>query len=717
MVKGLGTVKQVFIKKGAAIVEEVPAPMAEAGLALVQTAYSCISVGTEMSGLRASSAPLWRRALQQPGNVKKALRMALDKGLSHTYKTVTGQFMLGMPVGYAVCGTIVELGSAISDLRVGQLIACAGAQYAHHAEYVTVPRNLIVPVPERVSPAEASTITLGAIALQGIRRAQPTLGETFVVIGMGILGQLTVQMLKANGCRVIGTDVDSARLSLAKSLGLDVTVASSESNSVAKIQRLTDGHGADGVIITAASADHEIIATAFTMCRRKGRVVLVGDVGLNLNRADFYQKELDFFISTSYGPGRYDAQYEEKGLDYPIGYVRWTENRNMAAYLQLLADGKIKVKPLIQATYPIENAPAAYQSLQQPQQKPLMVLLSYAAKSAPISRQTLNPKARPAKTGQLRIALIGAGGFAKSTHLPNLQTLAKDYHIQAIMSRTGHNAEALARNCNAAYATTEIDRILADADIDAVIIVTRHNHHADLALAALAAGKHVLVEKPLAIRPEALKKIEDFYSDGQTIKPILMTGFNRRFSIHARQIRELTDERTNPLILNYRMNAGYIPLDSWVHGEEGGGRNIGEACHIYDLFTFLTDSRVQKIEAQAIRPATDYYSPRDNFVVTLTFADGSVATLTYTALGTGDYPKELLEIYSDGRVVLLENYQKLSVFGAKAAGLSTKTIDKGQLDELRFFANGIRKGEWPIPLWQQVQATEIAFAVESQLRR
>ena len=450
--------------------------------------------------------------------------------------------------------------------------------------------------------------------------------------------------------------------------------------------------------------------------------MLVGDVGLNLNRADFYEKELDFFISTSYGPGRYDNHYEEKGLDYPVGYVRWTENRNMAEYLRLLAEDTVKVGPLIASTYSIDQAASAYEALENGADKPLMILLNYpqADESGALLRVVANPTARAAGSGKIRMAVVGAGDFAKAMHLPNLLTLSDIFHVQAIVSRSGSNATAAAKQFSANYATTDYQQVLNDPDVEAVLITTRHNLHASMVLEALKTGKHVLVEKPLCLKQEELDAIKDFYNSNfnaqDATPPILMTGFNRRFSRYARRIYELVEGCTNPMILNYRMNAGYIPLDLWVHTEEGGGRNRGEACHIYDLFTYLTGSRVTVVNAHAINPATGYYGRTDNFVATISFEDGSVATLTYTALGAKEYPKEQLEVFVDGKVLVLDDYKRLAIVGTKVKGIESKVADKGHKEELEAFGSAIQKGgEWPIPLWQQVQATEISFEVEKEL--
>jgi len=710
--------KQVLIKQGQAVVEQVPAPQVQPGALLVRTDHSCLSVGTEMSSIGASGRPLWRRALKEPENVVKAVKMAATEGIARTYSVVTGQLSAGSPTGYSAAGVVMEVGAGVDDVRKGDRVACAGAQCAHHAEFLCVPRNLAVPIPEGLDFPQASTVTLGAIALQGVRRVAPTLGETIVVLGLGVIGQLTAQILKANGCRVIGLDLDPSRVATAVDLGMDVGLRPDDGDDIERVMQLTDGHGADGVIVTAASSSDAIVSSAFRMCRRKGRVVVVGQVGLNLDRADNYGKELDFFISTSYGPGRYDSRYEEQGLDYPIGYVRWTENRNLGEYLRLLASGKVRVAPLIEATHPVERAPEAYEQLRDGERKPLMVLLSYARDQAAPVRKVANPLAKASGGRQVRIAVVGAGQFAKTMHLPNITALPALFHLRAVASRTGHNAKATATQFGADYSTTDWSELLTDPDVDALLICTRHNLHAAMALEALKAGKHVLLEKPLALTDNETSSIRTFFEErgAEQGGPILVTGFNRRFSPFCRRLRELVEARTDPMIMSYRMNAGRIPLDNWLQTEEGGGRNLGEACHVYDLFGFLTGSAPVDIHAAAVKPATGHYGPRDNFIATVTFADGSVGSLAYTALGAEECGKERLEVFVDGKALVLDNYRRLLVYGAGRDGLERRLPDKGHRRELELFARAVLEGgEWPVPLSEQVQATQIALAVERQL--
>jgi predicted dehydrogenase len=524
------------------------------------------------------------------------------------------------------------------------------------------------------------------------------------VIGLGILGQLTVQLLRANGCRALVTDLDGDRVAEAVAHGgEDASGAFAE-----RVLALTDGFGADAVIVTAATSSSEPMHEAAQACRRRGRVVIVGDVGLELRRSDLYAKELDVVMSTSYGPGRYDDVYELEGHDYPIGYVRWTENRNMEEYLRLVASGVVQLADLPRRVYPIDDAQRAFD------EKPLLALLEYTDRADAVAR-TVHLRTVAGREGAVRVALVGAGSFAQGSHVPNLVKLSDRFQLRAVVSRTGASAKAVADRVGAAYATTDLDEALGDPDVDLVLIATRHDLHAEQALRALRAGKHVFVEKPLALHDADLEKIEAFYAERDG--PLLMTGFNRRFSPAAARTRAALANRTTPLLADYRMNAGYIPLEHWVHGPEGGGRNIGEACHVYDLFDFLVDGAdVESVDAHAIRADGKRLAANDNFVATIGYADGSVCTLTYTALGNRDHPKERLEVYADNTVVTLDDYKSVGVAG-RGDGWKSLTQDKGHVAELEALARALRDGgPWPIPLEEQLRAMRIAFAVEESIR-
>jgi predicted dehydrogenase/threonine dehydrogenase-like Zn-dependent dehydrogenase len=705
-------VKQVLIRGGTAAVDEVPAPGVPPRGLLVRVAGSTISAGTERASVELSKLPLYRRALAQPHHAKRALEVARRDGFVRTYKRVKDQVDAGLPIGYSAAGVVVEVGEEVVGFAPGDRVACAGAGIANHAELIAVPVNLAVRVPEGVDLEDAATVTLGAIALQGVRRAGPTLGETVGVLGLGILGQLTVQLLRAVGCRVVVFDPDPARVALAIAHGaLDGTGDFAE-----RARAHTDGFGLDAAIVTAATSSSDPMHVAAESCRRKGRVVIVGDVGLDLKRADLYQKELDVLMSTSYGPGRYDAVYEIEGRDYPIGYVRWTENRNMAEYLDLLASGGVRLDGFLREQYDVDDADSAYAAVSRDGERPLLVFLRYPERAESQTRKVVLRNVPPA-AGKVGVAIVGAGSFALGTHIPNLRKHDDVFTLRCVMSRTGSTARAVAERNGAAYATTDFDEVLHDADVDLVLISTRHDLHAPLTLAALRAGKNVFVEKPLALHEAELAEIEAFFAGVGADAPLLMTGFNRRFSPAAAQARAALAGRTTPLVADYRMNAGHIPLDHWVHGPEGGGRNIGEACHVYDLFDSLVGGAdVRRVTAQAIAPTSGRLARNDNFTATISYADGSLCTLTYTALGNAEHAKERMDVFSDNTVVSLDDYKSLTVTG-RGNGWRGATQNKGHEEELEALAGALRDGgPWPIPLEEQLRAMRIAFAVEEAIR-
>lgn len=708
--------KQVLLKYGGVFVDDVPAPNVAKGTVLVRVRHSCISVGTEMSGVKASSAPLWRRALQQPSDVRKVLDRIRSNGLRQTRDLVHRKLQTAHPIGYSASGVVIAVGEGVEDISVGMRVACAGSQAAHHAEIVCVPRNLVVEVPEEVELDEASTVTLGAIALQGVRRAQPTLGETFIVVGLGILGQLTQQILKANGVQVIGVDLDPERIELARKNGLKHGLIDASDEMVTTAYKLSNGYGADGVIITAATSSSEVLSHSFKACRRKGRVVLVGDVGMNIDRQDIYAKELDFLISTSYGPGRYDRLYEENGMEYPLPYVRWTENRNMGAYLNLVASKQVSTRLLITEHYELEKAAKAYDALQSGDRRPLSILLDYDPTEKELVRTISVGCRKPHHSNLVRIGIIGAGGFATNTLMPIMKCMPDCYDMVNVVTRQGHNATNVARQFDIPDASTDFEAVLQNPNIDALVIATRHDLHGQMVLAALKAGKHVMVEKPLCLTEAEANEIEAHFATDGKKDTILMVGFNRRFSPMIKTIADELKDRTAPMVINYRVNAGFIPSDHWVHDKEGGGRNLGEACHFYDLFTALTGAKAASISVHAISPKTGYYRRTDNFTMSLNYSDGSIANLTYTSLGASKHPKERMTIYAEGRVIDLEDFRTLHGDGTHFSSIETKQMEKGHREEMSAFADAILKGgEWPIPLWELLQATRIALKVQEKI--
>jgi predicted dehydrogenase/threonine dehydrogenase-like Zn-dependent dehydrogenase len=691
--------KQVLIKKGQILVEEVPAPALDDKGVLVEVAYSLISAGTETSSVTSSGKSLIQRAFEQPQQVLRALDMVRRDGLIPTLTTIRGITEGAMPTGYSCSGTVLAVGGQVTDMQLGARVACAGAGRANHAELVVVPRNLVVEVPQGCDLADAASVTLGAIALQGVRRADPRLGEIVAVIGLGLLGQITVQLLKAAGCKVIGLELDERRLALAKTLGMDAGFNSGDGDVVRQVRHLSGGHGVDSVIITAASSSDAIAQQAMEVCRRKGKVVVVGAVGLGLKRSPFYEKEIDFLISTSYGPGRYDNHYELEGADYPYAYVRWTENRNMQAYVQLVAEGKINVKALIERRYKIEEASEAFAELRT--SKPLGVLLEYPERSkAEANKRETKLTLRPVlKTERVGVAVIGAGSFAQGMHLPNLQKLADLYQLRAVVNATGPKAKAVAEQFKAEYASTSYEEVLADPNVDMVLICTRHHLHAQQAIAAARAGKAILLEKPMALNKVELDELVAVLKETQVP---FMVGYNRRFSPYAVEARRHTAERINPLFMRYRMNAGYIPLDHWVHGPEGGGRLIGEACHIIDLFTSFTEERIKSVSVTHLQPKTASVSATDNASIALTYEDGSVGVLDYFATGSRDLPKEQFEIHFDEKSIMIDDYRVMQGYGVKMTPLKSSSSEKGHVQELEAFHQMVKSGVWPIALWDLV---------------
>lgn len=705
--------KQVLLTRGGVIVDNVPAPLVDDDSVLVEVAYSFISVGTEMSGVNQAQKSFAKQAVEQPEKVKKLVEHFRQQGIQKTIAKVKEKVDAGTPLGYSCSGIVIQVGKNIKDIEPGQLVACAGAGKANHAEIVQVPRNLIVKVPDGCNLRDAASVTLGAIAMQGVRQADTRLGEIVAVIGLGLLGQLTIQLLTAAGCRVIGIDLDQRRVDLADNFKIESGLNPAEVNIENEIRHLTGGHGVDVTIITAASQSDAIVQQAMEITRKKGRIVVVGAVGLGLKRSPFYEKELDFLISCSYGPGRYEPNYEDKGLDYPYAYVRWTENRNMIEFLRLLAENKIDLDSLIEREYDISDAPKAYQELQTATEKPLGVFLCY-----PINHQ--EDRTEKLKTrvnfrskridGKINVAVIGAGGFAKGTHLPNLQKLSNLYHIRAIVSATGSNAKATAQQYDADYATTNFQDVLDDPLVDMVLISTRHHLHVQQSIAAAKAGKAIFLEKPMALNQTDLDKLVMVLKE---TKVPFMVGFNRRFSPAAQRAKEILKNRKSPLMIMYRMNAGYIPLDHWVHTDEGGGRVVGEACHILDFFQyFINPAHPVEISPTSITPSIEHISSTDNTVITIQYSDGSIASLLYTSLGASDFPKEYVEIYADGKTLIIDDYKSLHVYGSSMKNWKSIIQDKGHLEELKVFAKYIQEGnDNAITLTELIQTTSISFNI------
>ena len=724
---------QVLIKKGQVVTENVPSPMARDGSILIKVMASCISAGTEIQSVQASSHSIFMRVMKQPSNIAKAIQIARNEGVSRTIDKIKGQLDAGMQTGYSISGIVIDVGKGVKNFAKGDRVAAAGAGMANHAEFVEVPKNLVVQVPENVKFNQAATVTMGAIAMQAVRRADIKIGEYTVVVGTGILGMLVVQLLVMAGARVVAVDIDEKRLRLARDMGAELCIRSENDNSVNEILHFTNGQGADAMLFCAATNNAKVLSNTFAATRKKGRVVMVGTWGNELNRDDIYKKELDFLISTSYGPGRYDAQYEIKGQDYPYAYVRWTENRNMVEYLRLISVGRLKIDPLIQAEYPVSKAKEAFEAFSA-NEKPLIVILRYENEHSgnviDVDRVSHTVAAhmdlKSAGKHRIRVALIGAGNFASGMHLPNLIKLKDTYEIHAICNRTGAGAQSAAKKFGAKYATTDHRQILSDESVDLVMICTRHDLHGHLALESLKAGKHTFVEKPLCTTLEEFEELKAFYYGGsenklneqfhKNQKPVLMVGFNRRFSTYASELKKHLRTRINPLIIHYRMNAGYIPLDHWVHSEEGGGRIIGEACHIIDLFSYLIDSKVTAASVASLGTNTGSISGDDNKVITLEYEDGSVAVLEYFSIGSEKFPKETLEVHYDQKTIVIDNYSAMRGYGVSIKKIKTSHPEKGQLQELRRLSETIlgKQPCLPISIESLFETTGLCFQLSRQ---
>jgi predicted dehydrogenase/threonine dehydrogenase-like Zn-dependent dehydrogenase len=705
-------------------IADVPAPTVRPGSVLVSVAASLVSAGTERTMVDLAQSSLLEKARKRPDQVRQVIDKVKLEGLFTTYQKVMNKLDTLSPLGYSCAGIVLAAGEAVTDLHPGDRVACAGAGYANHAQIVSVPRNLVAPIPSEDDPVSmeaAAFTTVGAIALQGIRQAAPTLGETVAVIGLGLVGQLTVQLLKANGCRVLGMDLRADRCALAEQVGADGT-ATSNGAFADLVSRWTGGRGADAVIIAASTRSNVPVELSARISRDRGRVVAVGLVGLDVPRKPFYEKEVDLRLSRSYGPGRYDPGYEEHGHDYPIGYVRWTENRNMQAFLDLLAQGKLDVEPLITHRFPIEEATAAYELITGDQaDEALGVILTYPdAQEEESSVVWLDEQRERSgrQRSEVRLGLIGAGNFAQGVLLPALEGV-RHARLRAVCSASGLSARHVAEQHGTAYCTAEAERLFEDDDVDAVLIATRHGAHARLVIQALEARKQVFVEKPLSIDEGQLRQIVEAYN-GQRVNgaPLLMVGFNRRFAPLAVAMEEFLSG-AGPLVAHYRVNAGYIPPDSWIHDPvEGGGRIIGEVCHFVDFLQFLTGADPVTVHATSLRSSGDEI-PEDNLVIEIAFGDGSVGSILYAANGDKAFPKERVEAFGGGRVAVLDNFRRLEMVrnGRRRVKRSWFQQDKGHKGELMAFTQAVRQGSpSPISFDSLVKTTLATFRIRDALR-
>jgi predicted dehydrogenase/threonine dehydrogenase-like Zn-dependent dehydrogenase len=690
------------LRHGNTILEEVPTPTVSRGHVLIETSRSLVSLGTERMLVEFGKANFIQKAKQQPDKVKDVITKVKTDGLTPTLNAVFNKLGQPLPLGYCNVGRVIAVGQGVTKFQIGDRVASNG----NHAEYVSVPNHLVAKIPDNVSDEDAAFTVIGSIGLQGIRLINPTFGETIVVIGLGLIGLITAQLLHANGCRVIGFDFDQSKVDLATSFGILAVNPSDGIDQVKYVQSITNDVGADGVVITASNKSNEIISQSAKMSRKRGRIVLVGVVGLDISRADFFAKELTFQVSCSYGPGRYDANYEQKGEDYPIGFVRWTEQRNFEAILNAISEKRINVKNLITDRIPL----AEYQSIygDMASSKSIASILEYPSKEK--EPEVVIPISNKNFEGQKGIiGIIGAGNFTSAMILPSLKKC--NAAIKHIASSGGLTGTTMARKYEIANSTSDYKTILEDKAVDLVMITTRHNSHANLVCEVLKANKHVFVEKPLALNFEQIENvIQEYESSSKTVT----VGFNRRFAPLATKMKKLLGNSNTPMNVIATMNAGFIPQDVWVHDMEiGGGRIIGEACHFIDLCTFFTEGKVISVcmNAMGVNPSEN----TDNGSILLKYDNGSTAVINYFSNGSKAYSKERVEIYQQERTLVLDNWRKLRGYGfAGFRSLKTRQ-DKGHANQFKMLVESVKNSGDPIISMAEIVNTSKASiaAVES----
>jgi predicted dehydrogenase/threonine dehydrogenase-like Zn-dependent dehydrogenase len=718
--------KQVLqhARTGEITVEEVPAPQLLPGCLLVRIASSVVSAGTERASSEFARKNLLQKAHSRPDLVRDVINKVKRDGILSAIQTVRSRLDQPQSPGYSSAGTVIAVGEGVNDIRPGHRVACAGAGFAVHAEIACVPRLLAARIPvvhsngDEVSFDEAAFATLGAVALHGIRTAEAKLGDVVAVIGLGLLGQITVQLLKAAGCRVIGIDIDEFRADLARSMGADAT-ASSAAVFRDLCSEMSNGFGMDSVLITAETPSSDPVNLAGVVARDRAVVVAVGTVGMEIERKAFYEKELEFRISRSYGPGRYDTAFEQKGRDYPIGYVRWTETRNMEAFLSLLAERKINLQPLITHRFPIARVQSAYELITgRSAARFLGVVIQYSDCADESRRlELLPPRGVPALANNgPSVGLLGAGGFASSTLIPAMKA-SSNTSLISVCTASGAHAKDAARKFGFRSCTTDENQLIKNSELNTVVVATRHHLHAKQVLAALGAGKNVFCEKPLCLSREQLTAIVRAREGFASNRPLLVLGFNRRFAPMVVSMKSFLSEASEPLALHYRINAGYLPADHWVNDrDQGGGRILGEVCHFIDLMMFLAASQIVEVEARAVGASARYSG--DNVLISLRFANGSEGTISYLANGDRTFSKERIEVFGAGRTAVLEDFRRLELVhnGHKQIERSRFRQDKGHRAEWAAFAQALlQHKEAPIRFEDIVCSTLATFSVEESL--
>lgn len=703
-------------KTGKVAVVEVPVPALQRGRLLVHTVASLISSGTERAAVEQARKSLLREARERPELVRSVLNKARTDGFLQTFGAVRDKLAASQALGYSASGIVVGVGDDVTEFRVGDRVACAGLGFASHAEAISVPKNLCVRLPENVDFEAGAFGTLGAIALQGVRLAEPTLGDSFVVIGLGLVGQLTVQLLKANGCRVFGIDLDPERINLARELGAE-TGSLANDDAARAVNSWTFGRGADAVLITAASDSNQPIELAGEISRVKGRVVVVGSTGLQIPRQTFYNRELELKLSMSYGPGRYDPEYEERGHDYPFGYVRWTEQRNIEAFLQLISEGRVNVDRLVTHRFPVSEAERAYEVIAGRLHEPhLGVLLEYDPENEPereidLSGHSISSR----KSGeQVRIGVIGAGDYVRAMLLPQFQSAGAEFH--SIATASGVSAHDVGSKFGFARAVSDAAAVISDPSVNLILIGTRNDLHAELAARSLERGLHVFVEKPLALCDEELDKLLEVAARAEGH---LMVGFNRRFSPLAATAKDFFAERRAPLSFVYRVNAGRVDKGHWTQDQrEGGGRIVGEVCHFIDLLQYLTEAPPVSVFGEAIASGNQGIVNDDSVLITVRFADGSNGCIAYLAEGEKTLSKERLEIFGEGKVFVLDDFRDALLYrNGREEKLKLRKQDKGQAGEVKAVCRMVLEGgPSPISLAELAATSRATFRILDSLR-
>lgn len=698
--------KQIIqdLKSGATVLEEVPVPQVKSGCVLIQTTRTLVSLGTERMLVEFGKANLIDKARQQPDKAKQVLDKIKTDGLQPTLEAVFNKLGQPLPLGYCNVGKVVAVGRGVTEFVVGDRVASNG----NHAEYVCVPKNLVAKIPDNVTDEEATFTVIGSIGLQGIRLLNPQLGECVVVIGLGLIGLVAAELLRANGCKVIGVDFDQQKVDIAKDKGIYAINPKSGIDPVKYVEEMTGGVGADGVLITASAKGDEVIHQACLMSRKRGRVVLVGVIGLNMRRDDFYKKELSFQVSCSYGAGRYDEEYENKGHDYPLAYVRWTEKRNFETILGAISSKVLDVQPLITEVVDLADYSEIYGNMRK--HGSIASILKFPVNST--IERVVSVGEKRVMVGNGKLGIIGAGNFASATIIPALQKV--NTPIKYIASAQGLTAKVLAKKAKAENATSDYHVMLSDPEVNTVLVTTRHNMHASMVIEALKAGKSVFVEKPLCLNEEELQNIEKVYMDAND-RVTLTVGFNRRFSPFAEKMKTLLGGGPKNIVAT--MNAGYIPPEMWVQDMEvGGGRIIGEACHFIDLCSFLADSRVIAVCMNAL--GENPQENTDNVSILLKYENGTNAVVNYFANGSKSYAKERVEVFSQGKVLVLDNWRKLEGYGVKGFSKMTGTMDKGHKRQFALLNDRVLKGgEALIPYESIVNTTRASFACIESLKK